>query len=182
MWLVRNPEDLDIVVLPNMFGDIATDGEAECKGVAAIAKAHGALSLVDNSIMAPVFQQPLSLGIDINMTSATKFIGGHSDVTAGILSVKGEETAKRVAFYQNSEGAGCSPFDCWLLLRGLKTMSLRMERQQQNAMAIAKWLQAHPAVTKINYPGLPTDPNHRLHMSQASGGGTLRPKACGMAE
>ena len=142
-------------------------------GIASIAKSRGALSLVDNSIMAPIFQQPLSLGVDINMTSATKFIGGHSDVTAGILAVKGEETAQRVAFYQNSEGAGLGPFDCWLLMRGLKTMSLRMERQQQNAMAMAKWLAAHPAVTKINYPGLPTDPGHQLHMSQASGGGTL---------
>ena len=87
--------------------------------------------------------------------------------------VAGEETAQKIAFLQNSEGAGLSPFDCWLCLRGLKTMSLRMERQQQNAIALAKWLEAHPAVTKINYPGLPTDPGHALHMSQASGGGTL---------
>merc|ERR1719409_2233504 len=141
--------------------------------IARIAKEHGALSLVDNSIMAPVFQQPLALGVDICMTSATKFIGGHSDVTAGVLSVAGDELAGRVGFLQNSEGGGLSPFDCWLLLRGLKTMSLRMERQQQNAMAIAKWLAAHQAVSKINYPGLPTDPGHALHMSQASGGGTL---------
>jgi cystathionine beta-lyase len=140
---------------------------------AAVAKEHGALSLVDNSIMAPTFQKPLDLGIDICMTSATKFIAGHSDVTAGILSVNGDELADRVAFLQNSEGGGLAPFDCWLCLRGLKTMSLRMERQQQNAMAMAKWLAAHPAVTKINYPGLPTDPGHALHMAQASGGGTL---------
>ena len=99
--------------------------------IARIAKEHGALSLVDNSIMAPVFQQPLALGVDICMTSATKFIAGHSDVTAGILSVAGEELANRVYFLQNSEGGGLSPFDCWLCLRGLKTMSLRMERQQQ---------------------------------------------------
>jgi len=107
------------------------------------------------------------------MTSATKFVAGHSDVTAGILSVAGEELAKRVYFLQNSEGGGLAPFDCWLCLRGLKTMSLRMERQQENAMAMARWLSSHPAVTKINYPGLPSDPNHKLHMAQASGGGSL---------
>jgi len=141
--------------------------------VAGLARSHGALSLVDNSIMAPIFQQPLALGVDICMTSATKFVGGHSDVTAGILSVKGEELANRVYFLQNSEGGGLAPFDCWLCLRGLKTMSLRMEKQQANAIAMAQWLQKHPAITKINYPGLPTDPNHKLHMSQASGGGSL---------
>jgi len=140
---------------------------------AQIARSHGALSLVDNSIMAPVFQQPLALGVDISMTSATKFIAGHSDVTGGILSVAGDELADRVYFLQNSEGGGLSPYDCWLCLRGLKTMKLRMERQQENAMAMAQWLQAHPAVQQIAYPGLPTDPSHALHMSQASGGGSL---------
>jgi len=123
--------------------------------------------------MAPVFQQPLALGVDISMTSATKFIAGHSDVTGGILSVAGDELADRVYFLQNSEGGGLSPYDCWLCLRGLKTMKLRMERQQENAMAMAQWLQAHPAVQQIAYPGLPTDPSHALHMSQASGGGSL---------
>jgi cystathionine beta-lyase len=107
------------------------------------------------------------------IAAATKFVAGHSDVTAGILSVAGEELAKRVYFLQNSEGGGLAPFDCWLCLRGLKTMSLRMERQQENAMAMARWLSSHPAVTKINYPGLPSDPNHKLHMAQASGGGSL---------
>jgi len=145
----------------------------DLRACASIAKQHGAISLVDNSIMAPVFQQPLALGVDISMTSATKFIGGHSDVTAGILSVAGEELADRVYFLQNSEGGGLSPYDCWLCLRGLKTMSLRMERQQANAMAMAQWLQRHPAVQKISYPGLPTDPSYSLHMSQASGGGSL---------
>lgn len=145
----------------------------DIRSVASIARQHGALSMVDNSIMAPVFQQPLALGCDISMTSATKFVGGHSDVTCGILSVASDELADRVYFLQNSEGGGLSPFDCWLCLRGLKTMSLRMEKQQQNAMAMAQWLQTHPAVTKLSYPGLPTDPSYQLHMSQASGGGSL---------
>jgi len=123
--------------------------------------------------MAPVFQSPLALGADISMTSATKFIGGHSDVTAGILSVRGEELADRVYFLQNSAGGGLAPFDCWLALRGLKTMALRMEQQQENCMAMARWLAAHPLVTKVNYPGLPSDPGYALQMRQASGGGSL---------
>jgi len=138
-----------------------------------IARAGGALSMVDNSIMAPVFQSPLALGCDISMTSATKFVAGHSDVTAGILSVKGDELAEAVYFLQNSEGGGLAPYDCWLCLRGLKTMALRMKAQQSNCMAIAQWLQAHPLINKINYPGLPSDPGHQLHMSQARGGGSL---------
>ena len=142
-------------------------------GIAAAARSAGALSLVDNSIMAPVFQKPIGLGVDICMTSATKFVAGHSDVTAGILSVKGDELAKRVYFLQNSEGGGLAPYDCWLCLRGLKTMALRMERQQSNCVAMARWLEAHPAVSQVNYPGLPSHPNHQLHMSQAVGGGSL---------
>lgn len=138
-----------------------------------IARAGGALSMVDNSIMAPVFQSPLALGCDISMTSATKFVAGHSDVTAGILSVRGDELAERVYFLQNSEGGGLAPFDCWLCLRGLKTMALRMERQQANCVAMAKWLQTQPLVTKIHYPGLPSDPGYALQMKQAKGGGSL---------
>ena len=140
--------------------------------IAGAARAGGALSLVDNSIMAPVLQQPLSLGVDICMTSATKFISGHSDVTAGILSV-GDELAEAVYFLQNSEGGGLAPFDCWLCLRGIKTMALRMERQQQNCEAIAGWLQDQSLIKKINYPGLPTDPGYALQMKQARGGGSL---------
>ena len=139
------------------------------------------------------------------MTSATKFVAGHSDVTAGnlnpdpdpdpgpdpspslaltltltltliptgILSVRGDELAERVYFLQNSEGGGLAPFDCWLCLRGLKTMALRMERQQANCVAMAKWLQTQPLVTKIHYPGLPSDPGYALQMKQAKGGGSL---------
>jgi len=142
-------------------------------GIAAIARAGGALSMVDNSMMAPVFQQPLALGADISMTSATKFIGGHSDVTAGILSVRGKELADKIYFMQNSEGGGLAPYDCWLCLRGLKTMSLRMERQQENCAAMAEWLHSNPLVSKINYPGHPSDPGYALQMRQASGGGSL---------
>ncbi|GFR53198.1 hypothetical protein Agub_g15947 [Astrephomene gubernaculifera] len=141
--------------------------------IAAAAREAGAITCVDNSIMAPVFQRPLDLGADICMTSGTKFVGGHGDVTLGLLTVKGEELAKRVYFLQNAEGAGLAPFDCWLALRGLKTMALRMERSAANAAALASFLSRHPLVRKVNYPGLPGHPGHELHMRQASGGGSL---------
>ncbi|CAL5224631.1 g7348 [Coccomyxa viridis] len=133
----------------------------------------GALVVVDNSILAPVFQQPLALGADISMTSGTKFIGGHSDITAGILSVKDAELAKQVYFFQNAEGAILGPFDCWLAMRGLKTMALRMRRQAASAAIIARWLARHPLVKKVNYPGLPAHPGHDIHVAQASAGGSL---------
>ncbi|KAK9915143.1 hypothetical protein WJX75_005286 [Coccomyxa subellipsoidea] len=139
----------------------------------AIAHEAGALVVVDNSILAPTFQQPLALGADIVMTSATKFIAGHSDVTGGLLSVRDPALAERVYFYQNAEGTGLGPFDCWLAMRGLKTMALRMERQAANADIIALWLQAHPLARKVNYPGLPSHPGHAVHATQASSGGSL---------
>jgi len=141
--------------------------------IARMARDAGAISMVDNSIMAPVFQQPLALGCDISMTSATKFIAGHSDVTAGILSVASEELAKKIYFLQNSEGGGLAPFDCWLCLRGLKTMALRMEKQQANCLAMATWLERHPAVKKVHYAGLPSHAGYALHSQQARGGGSL---------
>ncbi|DBA93011.1 TPA: hypothetical protein ACH3X2_003352 [Trebouxia sp. C0005] len=133
----------------------------------------GALVVVDNSIMAPTFQQPLALGADISMTSATKFLNGHSDIMGGILSVKGADLAKKVYFTQNAEGAILSPFDCWLCLRGLKTMALRMEAQARNCAILAQALSHHPLITKINYPGLPGSRGHDLNASQATSGGSL---------
>ncbi|MCO5564938.1 hypothetical protein L7F22_018608 [Adiantum nelumboides] len=98
--------------------------------IARIAHQHGALVMVDNSIMSPVLSKPLELGADIVMHSATKFISGHSDLMAGVLAVKGERLAKDIYFLQNAEGTGLAPFDCWLCLRGIKTMALRVEKQQ----------------------------------------------------
>jgi cystathionine beta-lyase len=142
-------------------------------GVAAAAHERGALCAVDNSVMAPVLQQPLAHGADIVMTSATKFIAGHSDATAGILSVRGAALGEQVAFIQNAEGTALGPFDCWLCLRGLKTMALRMERQQHNAWRLAEFLSRHPLVTRVNYPGLAAHPGHALHMRQSNGPGSI---------
>ncbi|XP_020598222.1 cystathionine beta-lyase, chloroplastic [Phalaenopsis equestris] len=146
---------------------------ADIRKISELAHAHGALVLVDNSIMSPVLSQPLEFGADIVMHSATKFISGHSDVMAGILAVKGESLAKEVAFLQNAEGTGLAPFDCWLCLRGIKTMALRVEKQQANAQKLAEFLSTHPRVKKVNYAGLPGHPGHSLHYSQAKGAGSV---------
>ncbi|KAG2324895.1 hypothetical protein Bca52824_007623 [Brassica carinata] len=146
---------------------------SDIRKIAEMAHAQGALLLVDNSIMSPVLSQPLELGADIVMHSATKFIAGHSDVMAGVLAVKGQKLAKELYFLQNSEGSGLAPFDCWLCLRGIKTMALRIEKQQENARKIAVYLSSHPRVKKVYYAGLPDHPGHHLHFSQAKGAGSV---------
>ncbi|TVU02667.1 hypothetical protein EJB05_51828, partial [Eragrostis curvula] len=145
----------------------------DIKKIAEIAHSHGALVLVDNSIMSPVLSRPIELGADIVMHSATKFIAGHSDLMGGILAVKGESLAKEIAFLQNAEGSGLAPFDCWLCLRGIKTMALRVEKQQANAQKIAEFLASHPRVKKVSYAGLPDHPGRSLHYSQAKGAGSV---------
>ncbi|KAK8971279.1 hypothetical protein KSP40_PGU011680 [Platanthera guangdongensis] len=145
----------------------------DIRKISEMAHSYGALVLVDNSILSPVLSRPLELGADIVMHSATKFISGHSDVMAGILAVKGESLAKEVAFLQNSEGSGLAPFDCWLCLRGIKTMALRVEKQQANAQKLAEFLSTHPRVKKVNYAGLSGHPGQALHFSQAKGAGSV---------
>ncbi|KAH9608193.1 hypothetical protein KSS87_015778 [Heliosperma pusillum] len=145
----------------------------DIRKISEMAHAHGALVLVDNSIMSPVLSRPLELGADIVMHSATKFIAGHSDLMAGVLAVKGESLAKELYFLQNAEGSGLAPFDCWLCLRGIKTMVLRVEKQQDNAQKIAEFLSSHPRVKKVNYAGLPDHPGRSLHYSQAKGAGSV---------
>lgn len=145
----------------------------DIRKISEIAHAHDALVLVDNSIMSPVLSLPLELGADIVMHSATKFIAGHSDVMAGVLAVKGESLAKDLYFLQNAGGSGLAPFDCWICLRGIKTMALRVEKQQDNAQKIAEFLSSHPFVTKVNYAGLPSHPGRSLHYTQAKGAGSV---------
>lgn len=146
---------------------------SDIRKITEMAHTHGALLLVDNSIMSPVLSQPLELGADIVMHSATKFIAGHSDVMAGVLAVKGESLAKDLYFLQNAEGSGLAPFDCWICLRGIKTMALRVEKQQENAQKIAEFLSSHPRIKKVNYAGLPDHPGRSLHYSQAKGAGSV---------
>lgn len=145
----------------------------DIRGVVAAAHKVGALVCVDNSIMAPLYQSPLALGADISMTSATKFVAGHSDLMAGLLAVRSAAVGKELYFHQNAEGTALAPFDCWLTLRGIKTMALRMAAAQRNAEALAAWLAAHPAVRRVNFPGLPGHPGAALHAAQASGPGSI---------
>lgn len=145
----------------------------DIRKISEIAHARGAIVVVDNSIMSPVLCRPLELGADIVMEAATKFISGHSDVMSGVLAVKDESLAKSIAFLQNAEGNGLAPFDCWLCLRGVKTMALRVEKQQENAQKIAEFLFGHPRVKQVYYAGLSSHPGHLLHYSQAKGAGSV---------
>jgi cystathionine beta-lyase len=141
--------------------------------VSAIAHRNGALVCVDNSTMSPYLQRPLELGADIVLHSATKFLCGHSDVMAGAVVVADDELGQEVYLIQNGEGAGLSPFDSYLLLRGTKTLSLRLDRQQSNAKAIAELLDAHPAVDRVYYPGIAEPDQLAIHRAQASGDGAV---------
>jgi len=150
--------------------------------IAAVAKQHGALFCVDGTVMSPYLQNPLDLGADIVMHSATKYLCGHSDVTAGVLVAKDAAVAERIYFLQNAEGTALGPFDSYLLLRGLKTLKLRMDTAQGSAHAIAEYLQAHPKVKQVYYPGLPSHANHVVQLRQARGSGALLSFTVGSGE
>jgi len=145
----------------------------DIRQIADLAHANGALLAVDSSAMSPYLQNPLDLGADFVLHSATKFLCGHSDVTAGVIVVKDDDLAKQIYFLQNAEGSALAPFDTFLFLRGLKTLKLRLDCQQKNAQTIAEWLEAHPQVTSVNYPGLTTSPGHLLQRKQARGAGAV---------
>ena len=146
---------------------------ADVRGISDIAKSKGILTVVDNTFMTPYLMRPLDLGADVVVYSATKFISGHNDVLAGLVVVKEEELAKQVYFVQNSVGAVLGPQDCWLVIRGLKTLGIRIDRQLENARTIAEWLSRHAEVKRVYYPGLVSDPGHRLLREQARGFGAM---------
>ncbi|MCY9516672.1 aminotransferase class I/II-fold pyridoxal phosphate-dependent enzyme [Paenibacillus apiarius] len=137
--------------------------------VAAWAKAHGMRTIVDNTLLTPFFQRPLELGADIVVHSATKYLGGHNDVLAGLIVTKGEALSDEIAILHNSIGAVLSPSDSYQLMRGMKTLALRMERHQLNATAIANWLLEHPAIEEVYYPALPHHPGYDIQKRQSSG-------------
>jgi len=155
---------------------------SDIRQLSQLARNAGVLLAVDNSMLSPVFQQPLTLGADIVVHSATKFLCGHSDVTAGALITNSSAVYEAVAFHQNAEGSGLSPFESWLLLRGLKTLALRVERQNQSALKIARFLESHPSVTNIYYPGLKHHPGHIVHRGQAEGDGAVVSFTTGKAD
>jgi cystathionine gamma-lyase/homocysteine desulfhydrase len=146
-----------------------TDVEA----AAAFAKKHGLLTVVDNTFSTPYWQTPITKGADIVVHSATKYIGGHSDVVGGLVVVNSAELAEQLHFVQNSTGGVLGPQDSWLLIRGIKTLALRMEAHEKNTNAIVDFLVQHPAVGKVFYPGLADHPNHEIAKKQAGGFGGM---------
>ena len=145
----------------------------DIEAVAAIAKKHGILTLLDNTFMTPYLQRPLDLGIDVSVHSATKFLGGHSDLIAGAVIVKSPQLAGAVKFTQNTCGAVLGPQDSWLLIRGIKTLSARMDTQGANARRLAEWLAGRPWISQVYYPGLPEHPGHEILKRQATGFGAV---------
>ncbi len=141
--------------------------------LAEVAHAQGALLAVDNTFMSPFFQRPLALGADLVVHSTTKFLNGHSDSVGGVAVVKDEAHAERLRFVQNAAGAILSPFDSWLVLRGTKTLHLRMPRHEENACAVGPFLYQHPKVGAVYWPGLPGHTNHDVHRKQARGFGAM---------
>ncbi len=155
---------------------------SDIAALAEIVHENGTLLAVDNTMLSPCLQQPLLLGADIVIHSATKFLCGHSDVTAGVVITNDDELHHQIAFVQNAEGAGLSPFDAWLLIRGIKTLDLRVERQNRSALLIAEFLQRQPLVRDVYYPGFKSHPGHHIHVRQASGGGSVISFTTGDAE
>lgn len=142
-------------------------------GVAEIAKRHHILSIVDNTFMTPYLQRPLTLGADIVVHSGTKYLGGHSDVVAGLVAVKDPQIAARLAFIQNATGGVLGPQDSFLIIRGIKTLAVRMDRHVENAEKAARFLKEHHAVSKVYYPGLPDAQGYDINLRQAKNGGAM---------
>lgn len=141
--------------------------------LAKITKKHNILLIVDNTFLSPYFQNPLELGADVVVHSGTKFLGGHNDTIAGFLITKDEAISEKLRFIIKTTGAGLSPFDSWLILRGIKTLAVRMERAQENAIKLAHWLKEQKLVKKVIYPGLPSHLGHEIMKKQSRGFGSM---------
>lgn len=145
----------------------------DIRAAAELAHAHGALLIVDNTFLSPYLQNPLALGADIVVHSGTKYLSGHNDTLAGFAVVKDAALAARLREISKTIGANLAPFDSWLLLRGIQTLAVRMDRAEENALALAEWLKIQPQVTRVIYPGLPEHPGHALIQRQARGFGAM---------
>lgn len=146
---------------------------SDLQGIAALARENGILTFLDNTFMTPLLQHPLDLGIDLSIHSATKFLGGHGDLLAGVVVTDNPDLGKRLRRFLNGFGAVLGPFDCFLLSRGLKTLKVRLEAAQASAAILAERLQQHPAVARVIFPGLEDFPQRALHFSQADGAGAV---------
>ena len=145
----------------------------DIRGIVSIAKEKGLITIADNTFMTPYLQKPLDLGIDIVVHSATKFLNGHSDVVAGLAVVKSHELAQQLYFIQNTFGAILSPQDSWLLLRGIKTLKVRLDHQQHSAATLCQWLSEQPEIEAVYYPGTPGFEGGNIHLSQSNGPGAV---------
>ena len=174
-----NLESLDTKVTPDVKAILVETPAnplltiTDLHGIAEIAKKHGILSIVDNTFMTPYLQRPIESGIDIVVHSATKYLGGHSDVVAGLAVVHDKTLAERLAFIQNATGGVLGPFDSFLLIRGIKTLGVRLDRHTENALKIAKWLTTLDSVKKVYYPGLETAQGYEINKKQAKNGGAM---------
>ena len=146
---------------------------SDLRALVALAHGRGLLAIVDNTFMTPYLQRPLRRGCDLVVHSATKYLGGHNDLVAGLVVARDRDLGERLAFLQNAAGAILGPQDSWLLLRGMKTLGVRLDRQQYNARRIAEWLVTHPKVERVYYPGLADHPGHQIHRGQADGPGGM---------
>jgi cystathionine gamma-synthase len=148
-------------------------GVADLQALGELCRSRGLLYLVDNTFLTPLLQRPLEFGADVVIHSATKYLGGHSDLCAGVLVAREAALGERLYFLQNSTGAILPPQDCWLLIRSLKTLALRMERHCASALQVARWLKSHPRVRAVYYPGLEDHPGHALSKAQTKGFGGM---------
>ena len=186
---LQDPRNLRSALRPNTRGVwIETPSNPllnvlDIRALSEISHAHGALAIVDNTFLTPVNQRPFELGADIIVHSTTKYLNGHSDVVGGAVVAKDPVLAERLQYLCNALGQGASPFDCWLVLRGIKTLVPRMLLHEQNAARIAQFLTEHPRVRQVYYPGLTTHPHHQLARTQQSGfGGMVSFELCGGLE
>lgn len=178
-YIDTSNEDIETYITPStkaIYVETPTNpmmNVTDIEKVAGIAKKHNLLFIVDNTFLSPYFQNPLALGADIVLHSGTKFLGGHNDTLAGFIVVNSQELSDKLRFIIKTVGSGLAPFDSWLILRGIKTLAIRMERQQQNAIAIASWLQKNPLVKNVYYPGLSNHPGYEITKKQSRGFGSM---------
>ncbi|NLZ45328.1 MAG: aminotransferase class V-fold PLP-dependent enzyme [Clostridiales bacterium] len=163
--------DVKAVVIESPANPLMTI--TDIKGISEISHKHGVLVIVDNTFMTPYLQRPIDLGADIVVHSATKYLGGHSDVVAGLAVVNNKELAQKIAFIQNSTGGVLQPFDSFLLIRGIKTLGVRLDRHVENAEKSVEFLVSNPAVKKVYYPGLKSSQGYEINKSQAKNGGVM---------
>jgi cystathionine beta-lyase/cystathionine gamma-synthase len=176
---MQNPKNVQAAIIPETKGLwIETPSNpllnlVEIAAITKIAREHGAISIADNTFLSPYLQRPFEHGVDVVIHSTTKYLNGHSDVVGGCVVTKHKEHGERVAYVVNALGLACSPFDAWLVLRGIKTLGPRMEAHQKSALAVARMLAEHPKVDRVYYPGLETHPQYALARKQQDGFGAM---------